>query len=137
MTTEQAIEHLNSIRPPFLDALGCTIQAVDLEQNSCTMDFEISEQFCHSGNIVQGGFVTSMLDTVCAHATFLSDKNINLVASLEIKVSFLKPTIAGRMTAIGRVDQIGGSIAFLSSKLFDESGILTDSATTTAKIKRG
>ena len=136
MTTEQAIEHLNSLRPPFLDTLGCSIQAVDLEQNSCTMAFEISEQFCHSGNIVQGGFVTSMLDTVCAHATFLSDKSINLVASLEIKVSFLKPTLAGRMTAVGRVNQIGGSIAFLSSELFNENGTLTASATTTAKIKR-
>ena len=77
MTSEQAIEHLNNFRPPFLDALGCTIETVDLEKNSCTMSFDIGEHFCHSGNIVQGGFVTSMLDTVCAHATFISDKKIN------------------------------------------------------------
>lgn len=99
------------------------------------MTFDISEHFCHSGDIIQGGFVTAMLDAVSTFAAFSTNSNIIKLATLELKVTFLRASRAGKFKAIGRVEQMGKSIAFLTGDLFDETGQKTASITTTAKIR--
>ena len=125
-----------NFRPAFLDLLGATIESVDTEQQTCTMSFKISEQLCHSVNVVQGGFVTAMLDAVSTHAVFMADQNVANVSSLEIKVSFLQATLAGTIIGVGKVERLGGKISFMSGKLFNEAGEVTATATTTAKLIR-
>lgn len=131
---EEMIKQLNDFRPQFLMDMGCEITNADPEKGICEMDFHINERYCHSGDIIQGGFVTAMLDAVTTFATFGTDK-IKILASLEVKVSFYEASRAGNFHAIGRIDRMGKSIAFLSGDLFNEAGQRTASITTTAKIK--
>jgi uncharacterized protein (TIGR00369 family) len=56
--------------------------------------------------------------------------------TLELKVSFLRPALPGRITGTGRVVHRGGSIAFLEGELRDEAGELLATATATARIIR-
>lgn len=130
---EEMIKQLNDFRPQFLMDMGCEITNVDPEKGICEMDFTISKRYCHSGDIIQGGFVTAMLDAVTTFATFGTNK-IKLLASLEVKVSFYETSRAGKFHAIGRIDRMGKSTAFLSGDLFNEAGQRTASITTTAKI---
>lgn len=131
----ELIARLNNKRERFLDDMGCEIIDVDLEQSVCTMNFDMGAQYCHSGDIVQGGFVTAMLDAVASHAAFLSNESLVGVATLELKVTFLEASRMGRFKAIGRVDKMSRSIAFLSAELYNSDDLLTASMSATAKIR--
>jgi uncharacterized protein (TIGR00369 family) len=57
-------------------------------------------------------------------------------ATLELKVSFLRPATPGRITGTGRVVHRGGSIAFPAGELRDEVGDVLTTATATVRIIR-
>jgi uncharacterized protein (TIGR00369 family) len=116
--------------------MGGKVVAIDQAQQTLTMSYVMTLDFCHSGNVVQGGFVTGMLDSAMAHAVFGSLGFICPLPSLEIKVSFLAPSFAGNFTAQGRVIRAGKSIVFLEGTLYDENGDINAIATSTAKIIR-
>ncbi len=124
------------IQYSFLKMLNGHIDSFDANEQTCTMSFNVSTDYCHSIDIVQGGFVTVMLDAVCTHAVVATDPAVSALSSLEIKVTFLEATRAGKMLAVGKVQKLGGSIAFLTAELFNTDGVLTATATSTAKIRR-
>ena len=128
------INDLNRRRPPCLAVLNSEVVKIDIDQQTVTLCFDISLNFCHSRNIVQGGFVTAMLDAACSHAVFSARREIQSLSTLEIKVSFLRPSRAGKFSCVGKITQIGGSIAFMVGELFDQKGELTATATSTAKL---
>jgi len=130
------VDGLNEHAPPFLKLLGGKVMAVDLAQQSCTFEFNIGHQLCHSVDVVQGGFVTAMLDTTMTHTVFAMDRDIVNVASLEVKVSFYEASRAGRFRCVGKLCKIGRNIGFMEGELFNEAGQLTATATTTAKLVR-
>lgn len=132
MNKEEIIAGMNTQKPAFLSMLNS--QVVDVDKRSCTMEFTIDEKFCHSGNVIQGGFITAMLDSVSSHAVFVLNQSIVNVSTLELKVSFYKASLAGKFKAIGRVDSNSYKTAFVSADLINEEGIRTASLTATAKI---
>ena len=131
---EKVIKRMNQNRPPFLILLGCEITDVDLEKGICKMDFDVSEQYCHSVDIIQGGFVTAMLDAVSAHATFAANSEIVKLSSLELKVSFLDASRKGKYEAVGRVEKLTRNFAFVSADLYNKDGNRTATLSSTAKI---
>lgn len=130
------IERLNDNAPEFIRLMGGRVVELDTEQQTCTFEFNIDHQFCHSVDTVQGGFVTAMLDATMSHACFGLDPSIINVATLEIKVSFYEPSRAGKFRCVGHLRKIGRSTGFLEGELYSDDGILTAKATTTAKLIR-
>ena len=133
--SKKIIDLLNKQKPAFLNDFACVITDVNQEKGICEMSFDVPKHFCHSGDIIQGGFVTMMLDSVCTFAVFGNNPNVIKLATLELKISYFKASRAGKFRAIGRIETIGRSIAFLTGELFNEDGQKTASITTTAKIK--
>ncbi len=131
---QEIIEQLNAYRLPFLDMFGCRIIDADAAQQTCTMEFDIDKKFCHSVDIVQGGFVTAMLDAASAHAVFVHVQGISNVLTLEIKTSFYTATRAGKIIAVGKIDRKGKRTAFLSAELRNAAGEVTAVASTTARL---
>ena len=131
---EQIISNLNQKRPTFLKLLGAEVTDVDLENKICEMHFDISTDYCHSIDIIQGGFVTAMLDAVSSHAVFVVNPNITALSTLELKVSYLAASRAGKFKAIGKIEQMTRNFAFLSAELFNAEGQRTAILSTTAKI---
>ena len=136
MTDEEIIDMLNAQPPVFLKLLGGEVSALDRNAACCTMSFDVNTDFCHSVDMVQGGFVTCMLDATMSHTAIALVENVVNVATLEIKVSFLEPSRAGRFRATGKLVKIGRSTCFMSGELHNEAGELTATATTTAKLIR-
>ena len=128
------IHLLNRRKPAFLEDFGCQITHLDLDNQIVEMSFEVSKHHCHSGDIIQGGFVTTMLDAATTFSVFATNPKVVKLATLELKVNFLKASRAGKFKAIGRIDSIGRSIAFLTGELINEQGEKTATITTTAKI---
>ena len=121
----------------LLDSMGFVrIVEADREAGRVRAEFDALPRFCHTdGTIVQGGFVTAWLDFSMAHAALLrADRPVG-VASLELKVSFLKRVGPGRVVAEGRVVRLGRRVAFLEASLSDPAGTLLATASSTAMIE--
>ncbi len=136
MDEKELLTALNARRPAFIDLLGGKIVAVDSAAQSCTFEFDISTQFCHSVDVVQGGFITTMLDSAMSHSVFASLDGITNVSSLEIKTSYLEPTRAGRLRAVGQIIKSSYKTAFLEGRLYNGEGTLTATSSSVAKIGR-
>ena len=134
MTSEEMIDAMNSHSPPSLQKLGGRVLRYDEDRQEIEMKFQIDETFCHSGDIVQGGFVAGMLDASMAHAALVNLLDFVVVATLEIKVSYFDIARPGELRALGRVVRMGNSIAFLEAELRNETGDLLAGATSTAKV---
>jgi len=136
VTKDPLLQRLNANKPPFFRLLGARITDADPTRGSCTMAFDIPTDLCHSIDIVQGGFVTAMLDAAVSHAVFALDPDVASVSTLEIKTTFLEPTRAGRIRAEARVLKRTFKTAFMEGQLYNDAGVLTATASATAKLVR-
>ena len=130
---KEILELLSANRPPCIDTLNGKATQFISEPPSLKMEFEAVPEFCHSPNqVVQGGFVTGMLDTSMAHLLIaLSGGKLNPV-SLDINVSFLAPTHPGKLISVAKVVRLGKSIGYFSSSLYQQETLV---ATATSTIK--
>jgi uncharacterized protein (TIGR00369 family) len=136
MSKFSVIERLNAHRPQFIEMLGGKIVAVDRQENSCSFEFRISTDFCHSVDVVQGGFITAMLDAAMSHAVFASGDDISGLSSLDINTTYLEPTRAGCLKAVGKIIKCSYKTAFLEGRLYNSDGLLTATASSVAKVVR-
>jgi acyl-CoA thioesterase len=136
MTSEEWIAELNRHAPGALKKLNGRIGSYDDDSGVLEMRYAIDESFCHSGDIVQGGYIAGMLDAAMAHVTFLHLGSLAIVATLEIKVSYFEIARPGQLRAKARVIKLGKSIGFFKAELFDESGTLLAAATSTSRVIR-
>ncbi|PPR15558.1 MAG: hypothetical protein CFH33_01376 [Alphaproteobacteria bacterium MarineAlpha9_Bin3] len=93
------------------------------------------KEMCHSGGIVQGGFITGWIDAIMALACMAKCGPDVLVLTLEIKISFLNSAKVGEIISTAKVIKNTKSIAFMEGKLEDSNGSLVATGTCTAKLK--
>jgi molybdopterin converting factor subunit 1 len=120
-------------RPPaYAELLG--IRPLHAEPGNVKLEFTATELFLNPAGVVQGGFLTTMLDETMGPAALSALGPGHAVPTLELKVNFLRPARVGRLVADARVVHQGRSVAFLESTLCDEDGTLIATATATARI---
>ena len=88
------------------------ILKLDSKNGIASAIYSAKKNMCHSGNIVQGGFITGWLDAVMALACMCKVGSDVLVLSLEIKTTFIKSVNPGEVVVTARVIKTGNSIAF-------------------------
>ena len=135
MSSDVILKRLNDNWPPCSELLGAQALAWEPERQELTLAFTVDERFCHSGNVLQGGFSASMLDATMAYVALCIDDTIEHIPSLEIKVSFIAPGHPGTLVCTGRPVRLGGSIGFLESELH-QNGRLVATSTATYRIVR-
>jgi uncharacterized protein (TIGR00369 family) len=136
MTPDEIINLLNQNRPACVQTLNGRVLEFKPENNQLTMQFEPGLQCCHSVDIVQGGYITSMLDAAMAHVTIATEKFRVALSSIDINVSFLRPSRAGRYTAVGAIVKLGKTVGYLKAELFNDKGELTATATSSVYLSR-
>jgi molybdopterin converting factor subunit 1 len=118
--------------PGYVDLLG--MRPLSAEPGHVRMEFVASEQFLNPAGVVQGGFITAMLDDTMGPAAIAQLGPGHFAPTLELKVNFLRPVGPGRLVADGRVVHMGKSVAFLEGSLADEEGNVVATATATARV---
>ena len=103
-------------------------------ENRAVMEFTGKPEMCHSGNVVQGGFVTAWIDSAMARAAMLATEGALAPVTLEIKVSFFRAANPGPVRAEGWIERMGRSIAFLEGRLTTPDGDVLAMATSTVKL---
>tara|TARA_B100001079_G_scaffold260134_1_gene259970 strand:- start:152 stop:607 length:456 start_codon:yes stop_codon:yes gene_type:complete len=137
LTDKEKLKLLETHKPPCLDTLKGRATQLNSEKQTVIMEFDAVPEFCHSeAQIVQGGFITGMMDTCMAHLLIaLLDFKFNPM-SLDINVSFLAPAHPGILVAEAKILRIGKSIAFLSSTLSQGEKLVATSTSTIKLIPR-
>lgn len=121
--------------PPGSALLGW--QPIEAGDGHFKASFRADERFFNPVELLHGGYIAAMLDDVMSPAgqTLLGpDEHL---ATLEMKVNFLRPAAAGRFTGEGRVVRRGRSAVFMEGSLLSEDGSLIATATETALIISG
>ena len=96
-----------------------------------TLEYEARPEMCHSGGVVQGGFVTGWIDAAMAHAAIAANGMDVTPMTLELKVSFFAPARPGRVIAEGWVERAGRRTCFYEGRLSDTNGTVLAKATST------
>lgn len=133
MTNQEIVDFLNGQWPPSVQTLKGRATGFDQYESRLDMDFATDSGFCHSGDIVQGGYISGMLDAVMAYAVIGIPGLCDMVATLEIKVSFMQISRNGEFSATGRIVHAGRAIAYLEGQLY-QGGKLVAAATSTVKL---
>ena len=123
----------NKNLPAYLEKMEAEVLELNYKSQSLKMSFNPDEFFCHSdGTILQGGFVTTLLDASMAFLIMqiLEFKKVPL--SIDINVNFLASGGPKLTIAEAKVIKIGKSIAFSSAELFQGNQLI---ATASSSIK--
>tara|TARA_B100000795_G_scaffold262596_1_gene240698 strand:+ start:2672 stop:3091 length:420 start_codon:yes stop_codon:yes gene_type:complete len=133
MNIEERSQHMRE--QPLFQGLGFNkIIEFSKEESSIKIEYIAEHRHCHSGNIVQGGYVTGWIDSAMAHSVMIPTNFEFSPLTLELKITFFKSANPGPVIAEAKVIKLGRSIAFVEGSLFSEDGILIAKGTSTNKL---
>lgn len=124
---------------PPKDALSQTlglqrVVLMDAEAGRAVLEYMAGIHMCHSGGVVQGGFITGWLDAAMAHAVIATTGFDVTPMSLELKVSFFAPVGPGLVTAEGWIERRGKSTCFGEARLLNAAGEVLAKCSSTMRL---
>ena len=103
-------------------------------EGRAVIEYEAGLHMCHSGGVVQGGFVTGWIDAAMAHAAIAMSGPGVVPMSLELKVSFFAPARPGKVIAEAWVEKRGRTTCFFEGRLLDSAGKVLAKASSTLQM---
>jgi len=138
--TMSGIEYLQAMIdgeiPPPPIASHINLEMVGVSPGVVDMAATPDESHYNPIGSVHGGFVATLLDSVCGCAVQSTLPAGVAYTSLDLSVSFLRGITSdtGRVTAQGRVTKPGSRAAFVEADVKDASGRLLATATSTCLV---
>ena len=120
--------------PPSATLMGVKLISVDIVAGEIEMGFEGKPEFLNPLGIVQGGFLSAMLDDTMGPLIFAMTEGRRFATTIDLHVNFLRPVQAGPITTKARITQLGKTLAFAEGQLFDREGRLSARATCSAML---
>jgi uncharacterized protein (TIGR00369 family) len=119
--------------PASSQTLGFRMLGLSQAEMSVEVEFEAKgELFVNTMGRVQGGFLCAMLDECMSVACRVASQLAMVAPTLEMKTSFFRPALPGKIRGVGRVVKWGRQAAFTEAELYDPQGRLLAKATATA-----
>ncbi len=120
-------------QPSGSRTLGFRVLSVNQAERSVEVEFDArAELLANPMKQVQGGYLCAMLDECMSVACMVASKMTSVAPTLEMKTSFFRPAMPGKLKGIGKVARWGKTIAFTEGELYDAEGRLVAKATGTA-----
>lgn len=121
--------------PGELSATLGLVRIVEMNpEGRARLEYRAGAHMCHSGGVVQGGFVTSWIDAAMAHACIAMTGPGVVPMSLELKVSFFAPARPGLVIAEAWVERRGRSTCFFEGRLLDGADKVLAKASSTITL---
>ena len=120
-------------QPTGSQTLGFRLVAVSQADKSVEVEFEAkAELLLNPMKQVQGGYLCAMLDECMSVACMVASGMTHVAPTAEMKTTFFRPAMPGKLKGIGKVAKWGRTIAFTEGELYDAEGRLLAKATGTA-----
>jgi uncharacterized protein (TIGR00369 family) len=113
------------------------MRMVEIDEGRAVFVLEAGPQHASPLGTVHGGIICDVADAAmgCAHASLLEEGET--FATIELKINFLKPVWAGRLTAVGTVVKAGRTVGLVECRVTDAGDSLVAYATSTCMTLRG
>ncbi len=122
--------------PPCAQLTGWRVVEGRPGDGRITVEFDAPASMTNPAGHIQGGFVAALLDDTMGPALATTFEAGEFPATLELKVSLLRPVLPGRVIGRGRVVHRGGSVAFVEGSLEDAEGNVLATGSSTCKLLR-
>jgi len=120
-------------QPTGSQTLGFRMTAVSQAEKSVEVEFDArAELLLNPMKQVQGGYLCAMLDECMSVACMVASGMTHVAPTAEMKTSFFRPGLPGKIRGVGRVVRWGSRVAFTEGELFDPEGRILAKATGTA-----
>ena len=124
----------DSTPPPSLQLLGWRLLDARPQEGWIKVGFDGKREFCNPTGLVQGGFLTAMIDPTMGAAVIVMSEGRLYASTVSITVNFLAPAKPGPIVAEAKVTQLGKTIAFVEGKLLSQDGTLLATATASERV---
>jgi uncharacterized protein (TIGR00369 family) len=114
--------------------MGWQLVNCDPELGRITVQFTPPPDCLNARGVVQGGFVSVMLDDVMGPVMGIMLEEDQFCPTIELKTNFLKPCPSGKLIGKGQVRHRGKSIGFVEAQLEDPEGNVVATASGTLRI---
>ncbi len=121
--------------PPSARWMGLVPVEHDSKKMYTKVSFAPNKDMINFGGVIQGGFLTAMMDDAMGFNAFISLGMKFSMASIDLHTHFLKAVPLGPIIVEAWVTRAGKSVIFLEAKLYDESGELAARATSSSKLR--
>jgi uncharacterized protein (TIGR00369 family) len=120
-------------QPTGSQTLGFRMTSVSQAEKSVEVEFDArAELLLNPMKQVQGGYLCAMLDECMSVACMVASGMTHVAPTAEMKTSFFRPGLPGKIRGVGRVVRWGSRVAFTEGELFDPEGRILAKATGTA-----
>jgi uncharacterized protein (TIGR00369 family) len=120
-------------QPTGSQTLGFRMVAVSQAEKSVEVEFEAkAELLLNPMKQIQGGYLCAMLDECMSVACMVASGMTHVAPTAEMKTTFLRPAMPGKIRGVGKVVRWGSRVAFTEGELFDPDGRTLAKATGTA-----
>jgi len=120
--------------PPCARHLALDILAARPEDGWVRIRFEARAEFCNAAGMIQGGFLTAMLDDTMGPAVLIKTNAELRPVTIALTVNFLGAAKPGALIGEATVVQLGKTIGFVEASLADEAGRMIARATSSVKL---
>ena len=114
--------------------LGWKLHTLDPARGIIRVEFSATQDFINPLGSIQGGIIAAMLDDAMGPVATAFLGGHHMAPTVELKVSFMRPAMAGSLFVQARVVHSGRSIVFLDGFMTDKDGKLIATASATARI---
>ena len=120
-------------QPTGSQTLGFRMVAVSQAERCVEVEFDAkAELLLNPMKQVQGGYLCAMLDECMSVACMVTSGMTHVAPTAEMKTSFFRPGMPGKIRGVGKVVRWGNRVAFTEGELYDPEGRLLAKATGTA-----
>ncbi|MEO8813215.1 MAG: PaaI family thioesterase [Caulobacteraceae bacterium] len=120
-------------QPSGSRTLGFRVTAVSQAERRVEVEFDArAELLANPMKQIQGGYLCAMLDECMSVACMIASGMVSVAPTVEMKTSFFRPAMPGRLRGVGTVVRWGKTIAFTEGELYDADDRLLAKATGTA-----
>ncbi len=101
----------------FINYIG--LELVDIDKNSATMQLKINDYHMQHTGFTHGGVLATLCDVTTGIAAYTVVDNDKNVLTVDLKVSFVNPSTAPILKAIGQVKKAGQNLIFCEAEVWD------------------
>jgi uncharacterized protein (TIGR00369 family) len=110
-------------QPTGSQTLGFRMVAVSQAEKRVEVEFEAKpELLLNPMKQIQGGYLCAMLDECMSVACMVASGMTHVAPTAEMKTTFFRPAMPGKIKGVGRVVRWGSRVAFTEGELFDPEG---------------
>lgn len=114
---------------PFPNLIGMRLDEIEIDRVKIILD--IDSRHYQPFGFVHGGVLATLIDTATFWAAFSRLPQDTGLVNIDLKLNYLQPASAGRLTAVGHCIRPGRTLSYTEAHVYDENGSLLAHGTST------